>query len=242
MPPGNRGLILLLATIDLLTSAVCARAGTAAQTWLDAAVSRAAKGERDALFAAYTNAPKHTGRDLLQLPVSERAALASTAPGTFFDRWTGDDAGRAVLLLTLAEHVGADQFATAAIECYERGDSREQQSWLKALPLLPGSERFLSVAIDACRTNILPQFESIACENPYPERYFPELNFNQLVLKAMFNGISLARIVGLSGRLNSELSRMALDYAAERRAAGRSVPLDLALALTKDAPTEEQLR
>jgi hypothetical protein len=205
-------------------------------------VSHAARGERDALFAAYTDAPKLTGRDPLQLPVSERAALASTAPGVFFDRWTGDDAARAVLLLTLAERTGAEQFATTAIECYERGDSREQQSWLRALPLMPGPERFLNVAIDACRTNILPQFESISCENPYPERYFPELNFNQLVLKAMFNGIALARIVGLSGRVNSELSRMALDYAAERRAAGRSVPADLALALTKDARTEEQLR
>ena len=205
-------------------------------------MSRAARGDLDAVCAAYTNAPKHTGRDLLRLSASELAAIASTAPGSFFDRWTSDDAGRAVLLLTLAERSGTDPFATTAIECYERGDSREQQSWLKALLLLPGSERFLSVAIDACRTNILPQFESIACENPYPERYFPELNFNQLVLKAMFNSISLARIVGLSGRLNSELSRMALDYAAERRAAGRSVPADLALALTRAARTEEHLR
>lgn len=205
-------------------------------------MSRAARGELEALFAAYTSAPKHTGRELVQLSVSERAALASAAPGSFFDRWTADDTGRAALLLSLAERASADQFMTTAIACYERGDSREQQSWLKALPLLPGPERFLSVAIDACRTNIIPQFESIACENPYPERYFPDLNFNQLVLKAMFNSISLARIVGLAGRLNSELSRMALDYAAERRAAGRSVPLDLSLALTKDARTEEQLR
>ena len=205
-------------------------------------MSRAATGDPDALFAAYTDAPKHTGRNPLQLSASERAALAATAPGSFFDRWTAVDAGRAVLLLALAERAGVDQFMTTAIGCYERGDSREQQSWLKALPLLPGPERFLSVAIEACRTNIIPQFESIACENPYPERYFPELNFNQLVLKSMFNGISLARIVGLNERLNSELSRMALDYAAERRAAGRSVPADLALALTKDARTEEQLR
>jgi hypothetical protein len=231
-----------LSTIDLLTTALSDRAGTAALTWLDGAVSRAARGELEALFAAYTNAPRHTGRELMRLSVSERAALASAVPGSFFDRWTADDTGRAVLLLTLAERAGADQFMTTAIGCYERGDSREQQSWLKALPLLPGPERFLSVAIDACRTNIIPQFESIACENPYPERYFPDLNFNQLVLKAMFNSISLARIVGLTARLNSELSRMALDYAAERRAAGRSVPLDLSLALTKDARTEEQLR
>jgi hypothetical protein len=83
---------------------------------------------------------------------------------------------------------------------------------------------------DTCRTNILPLFESISCENPYPAHYFPELNFNQMVLKAMFNGIALARIVGLAGRHNAELTRMSNDYAAERTAAGRSVPADIDLA------------
>ena len=52
-------------------------------------------------------------------------------------------------------------------------------------------------------------FEAIACENPFPARYFPELNFNQMVLKALFNGVALARIVGLRRRRNPELARMA---------------------------------
>jgi hypothetical protein len=77
----------------------------------------------------------------------------------------------------------------------------------------------------------VPVFEALACENPYPSQYFPERNFNQVVLKAMFNSIALERIVGLKSRLNPELSRMARDYAAERTAAGRSVPADLCLAL-----------
>jgi len=50
-------------------------------------------------------------------------------------------------------------------------------------------------------------------------------------LKAMFNSIALERIVGLNARLNPELSRMARDYAAERTAAGRSVPADIDLAM-----------
>ena len=60
-------------------------------------------------------------------------------------------------------------------------------------------------------------------------RYFPELNFNQMVLKALFIGSPLARLVGLEERITPELVRMAEDYAAERRAAGRSVPEDIAL-------------
>jgi hypothetical protein len=96
-----------------------------------------------------------------------------------------------------------------------------------ALPLLPAPERFLEIAVDACRSHIQPLFEAIACENPYPAHYFPELNFNQMVLKALFTGVALARIIGCDGRVTSELSRMAADYASERRAAGRVFPRTL---------------
>ena len=109
----------------------------------------------------------------------------------------------------------------------------EQQSWLKSTPLLPEPERLLAVVIDACRTNILPLFEAIACENPYPARHFPERNFNQMVLKALFNRVALARIVGLAARRNPDFARMAGDYASERRAAGRTVPSDIGLAMTE---------
>lgn len=144
------------------------------------------------------------------------------------------DAARALLLSSIAAAVTPDVFERIAIDCYEQGDAREQQSWLKALPLLPSPERFLPQAIDACRTNIVPLFESIACDNPYPSRCFPERNFNQLVLKALFVGAALDRIVDLRQRLNHELQRMALDFAAERRAAGRAVPADLPLALMNE--------
>jgi hypothetical protein len=144
--------------------------------------------------------------------------------------WTHADVARFILLRDLAASVAPAEFAAAATACFEQGDAGEQASWCRAVSLLPRPEQYLQIVIDACRTNILPLFESIACENPYPARFFPERNFNQLVLKAMFNGIALARIAGLESRRNMELSRMATDYAAERTAAGRSVPADIALA------------
>jgi hypothetical protein len=102
---------------------------------------------------------------------------------------------------------------------------------LRALPFLPERSRFVTMAIEACRTNVQTVFQAIACENPLPADDFPDLNFNQLVLKALFNGVAISRIVGLSRRLGPELARMASDYAAERRAAGRSVPPDIDLVL-----------
>ena len=140
------------------------------------------------------------------------------------------DTGRIALLLQVARSA-EDTFYDLALACYENGDSSEQASWLRSLSLLPGCERFLATAIDACRTNIVPQFEAIACENPYPSRYFPELNFNQLVMKAVFNNIRLSRIVGIESRFNEELSRMTNDFVSEREAAGRPVPVDIWLVL-----------
>jgi hypothetical protein len=144
--------------------------------------------------------------------------------------WTKTDLARFTQLRDLAASMPADEFSKVALACFEQGDAGEQASWCRAVSLLPQPEQYLSHVIDACRTNILPLFESIACENPYPAACFPEGNFNQVVLKAMFNGIALDRIVGLASRKNSELARMATDYAAERTAAGRAVPADIALA------------
>ena len=112
-------------------------------------------------------------------------------------------------------------------EVYLRGDFREQAAVLKSLPFLPDCARFVDMAIDACRTNVLDVFEAIAYENPFPARHFPDANFNQLVMKAIFMGLTVDRIVGLAARNSGELKRMATDFAAERRAAGRPVPDDI---------------
>jgi hypothetical protein len=183
------------------------------------------------LLVAYATAPQHVGREALALSPAELDELRAAAPGIGFERWTRDDAARALLLIARRNNGRTgDAFVSDALECFEQGDAREQQSWLRAIALWPEAEKFLPQAIDACRTNIIPVFEALACENPYPAAHFPERNFNQMVLKAMFNTIALARIVGRAGRLNPELTRMARDYAAERTAAGRTVPADINLA------------
>ena len=49
------------------------------------------------------------------------------------------------------------------------------------------------------------------------------------MLKALFLGVPLARIDGLTARVGAELRRMVEAFARERRAAGRPVPDDVAL-------------
>jgi hypothetical protein len=231
---------LTLAASEQLATILCARGGDATRSWLERAAAEAVVSNLATLPSAYTAASRSVGRAALVLTASEQRALALAAPQYSFAGWTEYDAARAVLLLEAAAAVPVETFVRGAVHCYELGDAREQQSWLKGVGLMPHPEQFLEVAVDGCRTNILQGFESMACENPYPARYFPELNFNQMVLKALFMGVALTRIVGLQTRLNPHLSRMAADYAAERRAAGRPVPADLPLALPRGVPAEEQ--
>lgn len=191
------------------------------------------------LLSTYTAISRKLGKTALQLDPSEKKRLRGMNPLLTLDHWSVDDAARAALLLTLSEHISDPvHYAEQVRACYENGDSREQQSWLRSLSLLPDCERFVDIATDACRTNIIPLFESIACENPYPFRHFPELNFNQMVLKGLFNDIGISRIVGLEERFNPELSRMADDYVSEREAAGRHVPPSIWLVIAPRIPSE----
>ncbi|MBI5854657.1 MAG: EboA domain-containing protein [Nitrospirae bacterium] len=150
--------------------------------------------------------------------------------------WALDECGRVVLLAQASARFGADKFTELVESCYFQGETRERQGVARSLGFLPRTDRLLQIGLDACRTHVQPLFEAIACENRFPGEAFPEAAFNQLVLKALFMGVRLSRIVGLGSRLSSELQRMVGDYVDERRAAGRPVPSDVALILTeKDA-------
>lgn len=220
---------------DLLLAALRSRLDEDAWNWLREAIAKAAGCGVDDLLSLYTSASQ-------QLGMAPLGAEGESVVGFSVERWTLEDAGRAAILLARAEQGRGPEDFGAVSACYEHGDAREQQSWLKAVGVLPVPERFLPLVIDACRSSIQPVFEAVACENPYPARFFPERNFNQLILKALFNGVALDRVVGLSGRLNPELARMATDYAAERRAAGRSIPTDIGLVMNDGGTVQEPLR
>jgi len=108
-------------------------------------------------------------------------------------------------------------------QLFETGDMYEQQALYAALPLFPNAGGLLPRAIEGCRTNMSLIFDAIALRNPYPARFFPEANWNQLVLKAIFMQRPLHLIQGLDQRRNPSLAAMTRDFAHERWAAGRAV-------------------
>ncbi|WP_437738764.1 EboA domain-containing protein [Sorangium sp. So ce1335] len=185
--------------------------------------------DRDRFLTTFTAAVRVLGKAPLGLHADERDALAAAGVVGAVDDWRLDELGRITMLSLVSRRLPTPELDRLLWDCYQQGDGRERQALLRALPLVADAERFVPLAVEACRTNELPVFEAIACENPYPAAHFPDLNFNQMVLKAMFMGVALARVVGLEQRRSSELARMAEDFASERRAAGRSVPADIGL-------------
>jgi hypothetical protein len=153
------------------------------------------------------------------VPSPEERARLDAAGLPLPEGWPLSALGRAALLARICELLPPEEHVAAVVGQFRTGDNAEREAVLHALPLLPKAERFVELAIEACRTHVQSVFEAIACENPYAARFFPELNFNQLVLKAFFTGVSVRRIEGLR----------------ERRAAGRPVPADLDFVTSPEA-------
>ena len=165
-----------------------------------------------------------------------RAGDRTLPSGPFDAAWSLLDLARALLLRAALDGAPEREHAALVSDLYRTGELREQQSILRALPLLPDPARFTALAVEACRTNSLGVFAAIAHDNPFPAAHFPEASFNQLVLKAIFLGLSVQSIRALPRRATPELRRMVSELASERRAAGRTVPSDVAYVLALSEP------
>ncbi|WP_343041169.1 EboA domain-containing protein [Streptomyces typhae] len=196
--------------------------GGAARAWLDQATAEATVGP-----ATDTGQSAHLPSPGLAAPVWElRFAEAGRRCGP-----DHADAARLVLL-----HAARADTATL-IRLYEQGTAAERRAVLTALPhLVPGPEA-LPLVEDALRTNDTRLVATAL--GPYAATHLPPHDWRHAVLKCLFTGVPVDSVADLARRSHGdiELARMLGDYAAERTAAGRTVPGDLyrVLALT-DAP------
>ncbi len=135
-------------------------------------------------------------------------------------------AARTLLLLSIA-HLPEADFKAVYYKLKDTAEMYEAAALFAALPLLPYPESLLEAVIDGVRTNITLVFDAIALHNPYPAKYFPEAAWNQLYLKAAFMARPIQEIIGIEIRANAELANILSDFAHERWAAGREVPLSM---------------
>ncbi len=182
-----------------------------------------AEGASDRIFlTAFSAVSRYTGKATLQLTEEEIALFCDWEP--YYN--TLDEAGRSLLLLSLP-HTDVERYYQILAQLVATAGVRELVAFYRTLPLLPDGDRLVPLAREGVRSNMSAVFDSIALKNPYPARYFDEDAWNQMVLKALFIGSSIDDILHLNDRANSNLARMALDYARERRSAKRTVPLQL---------------
>jgi hypothetical protein len=211
----------------------------AGSDWLASALAEVAS-DPDSITRAFAFAARRLGRAPRRPDVDPSGVVHGTV----------DDAARAALVVALAETVGiGPDCAERLVSLYRQGDAAERRGVLRGLDALterdglgrsdtdidaaPGPVRDaaalvaagLDLAADALRTND-PSLVAAAV-GPFGARYLDQHTWRHAILKLVFQGVSLAAASGLAARADDELDRMARDFAAERRAAGRPVPTDL---------------
>jgi hypothetical protein len=212
----------IAAVQEYLKNALAENSGPEALVWLEEQVDKITHSTSpNAFFLAFSKASRHFKKETLSTGLGaislDESAMLPFSPS----HWDSLQTARTFLLLQLPQE--KTSWMTTVQQLFETADMYEQQALYAALPLLPFAEDLVPRAIEGCRTNMSLVFDAIALNNPYPARFFPEANWNQLVLKAIFMQRPLYQIQQLDERRNSALAAMATDFAHERWAAGRAV-------------------
>jgi hypothetical protein len=181
----------------------------------------AAAGDPNAVLRAFPAVGRRLGRGPL-----------SAGDPTDVHMWTVDDAGRVRLLHAAAAAADRATLAGLLERLYVHGDAAERRGVLRALDLLPLADEGVGLVRDALRTNDV-RLVAAAVAGSYAARKLPAAEFDQAVLKCLFVGVPLAGVAALPARMSPRLARMVADFARERVAAGRTVPVDVWLILER---------
>jgi hypothetical protein len=197
----------------------------AGSDWLTSALAEVAR-DPDSITRAFAFAARRVGRAPRRPDVDPAGVVHGTV----------DDAARAALVVALADAVGTGpDCAERLVSLYRQGDAAERRGVLRGLDALAERGELddaaalvragLDLAADALRAND-PSLVAAAV-GAFGSRHLDQHTWRHAVLKLVFQGVSLQAVHDLEARTDDELDRMARDFAAERRAAGRPVPTDL---------------
>jgi hypothetical protein len=194
--------------------------------WLKNQLDKIREHETPAKFyLAFSQASRYFKKENLNISPEEREKANLIITGFDPSRWDLLQTARTILVLSYSPD--KEVWLKSLHQLFETSEVHELQALYAALPLMPYQEELLERAIDGCRTNMSLVFDAIALDNPFPPTCFPETNWNQLVLKAIFMQRPIYRIQKLDERRNKALAQIASDFAHERWAAGRSVMPEL---------------
>lgn len=192
--------------------------------WLEESVSRVGNDPGE-LVGAFGVAGRRVGR----APLHPDADPGGVVSGTVAD------AARAALVVAAFDSgAPVPRLAAELRELYTHGDTGERRGVLRGLDALtargPLPPELITLgqdlAADALRTND-PSLVA-AATGPFAATHLDQHTWRHAVVKLVFQQVSLDAVADLDRRADAELARMARDLADERRAAGRTVPDDLA--------------
>ncbi|MEB2782501.1 EboA domain-containing protein [Algoriphagus sp. C2-6-M1] len=208
--------------ISFLTQLLARSANPKGLDWLSKQADKiTSEAIPSTFFLAFSQSSRYFKKEKISFSADDSAKANQLTSGFEPQFWNQLQTARTVLMLSYPQQKES-WFATMN-QLFETADMHEHQALFAALPLMPFQEDLIPRAIDGLRTNISLVFDAIALDNPFPAKYFPEANWNQMVLKAIFMQHPLYRIQGLKERRNPALAAIARDFAHERWAAGRVV-------------------
>ncbi|MFG3408438.1 EboA domain-containing protein [Streptomyces sp. NPDC048142] len=196
----------------------------AARAWLDEALAEAAHDAVRTQVAPDAPGPEATG-PYTSPPWELRYAAAG--------RHCGPEHADSVRSLLLVE---ARASLPSVTRLYEQGTAAERRAVLLTLHRLGLGDTALPLVEDALRTSDTRLVA--AAVGPYAADHLGPHAWRHAVLKCLFTEVPVAAVARLGDRAggDAELARMLDDFAAERTAAGRTVPEDLRTVLALTAP------
>lgn len=179
--------------------------------------------------------------ELLNLSVVVKRQISSDiqSPSDLLTHCDNSEIIRIFLLQSLFEYHSDLKKRTTLKQYYQAGDSAEKSAFLKGLPLIDSNGEAKNIAVNAARCNSLDEFSALTLNNPYPAEHFEELNFNQLILKALFNGLEINDVANFEQRKNANLTNMCFSYAVEQALADRIPPASLWTAINYEQLDDE---
>lgn len=219
--------------IDHLTEAIGQQIDPRGMTWLNESCEllRASDDVVNDLSMFSAMARRRVGQLQAGSGITDISTPSGNLPVT---AWTTGDMARVILILTAVDALpnGVSEIVDSV---FRHGDEQERAIVVKSLVLYPEPAALKAVALETGRVNSLLLFSALVLDNPYPAACYSVHEFNQMILKSLFVGLAIDRVIGLQQRTNPELSRMCEDYIDERQAAGRTLPADIWLALAAHA-------
>ena len=187
--------------------------------------------QESSFYRVFTAIPRFVGKRPVDIPADMAFALQRVRPGFSVEGWTMD---RLVRVWWLVQPPADDEtrYVGTITQLFKAGELNELVALYSALPVLAYPDAWRFQATEGIRNNIADVQSAIMLRNPYPADYFDESAWNQMILKAFFTDKDVTQIIGLDERKNARLAQTLADYAAERRAAGRSLPPNIERLMT----------